>query len=61
MYIMARKYSNSPPDVMLDREQFGRIVQHYGYRNEKIVNRLFAMFDEDGYVDYAFLPNQDND
>merc|ERR1712166_571047 len=54
MYIMARKYSNSPPDVMLDREQFGRIVQHYGYRNEKIVNRLFAMFDEDGSGEIDF-------
>merc|ERR1712159_680111 len=54
IYINCRKYSVAPPDVVLDLTQFANIMMHYGYSEDKMVKRLFEMFDADkgGSIDY---------
>ena len=49
MYINCRKHSvGEDHEVVLDRAQFGRIMACYGYTDEKMVQQLFEMFDDDG-------------
>lgn len=54
MYINCRKHSVAPPDVVLDPAQFAKIVGHYGYKEPKLVSRLFELFDDDnsGEIDF---------